>query len=301
MKKKKLNPDKYLILIFFFSLLLNKAVIAQEDSVVKEKVIKLHYYNYNNSMQYLLFETLLKAGKKTEPQKNIAVQLFLDSNTATNLVGQFVTNEEGRAKAFIPPSLKTVWDASPKHRFIAIPDYGDKTAITPTELEITKARITMDTMAEDGVKTITVKVEQLENAKWLPAKDVEMKIGIQRLGGILTAGEAETYTTDSSGTIKVEFKKDSLPGDQKGNIVLIAKVDENDLFGNLITEKNAAWGIPGIEDTHFFDQRTLWTTRFKTPYWLLFMAYSIVIAVWGTLLYLILQFFKIRKLGIIKP
>lgn len=300
MKMKKLKSNKYFFLIFLFSLLFTKVVNAQEDSVVKEKTIKMHYYNSNNSMQYLLFETLLKSGKKTEPQKNITVQIFLDSNNATNLLGKYVTDENGRAKAFLPPSLKTVWDASPKHKFIAVPDYRDNTAMTPTELEIIKARIIMDTSAEEGVKSITVKVEQFENAKWLPAKDVEMKIGIQRMGGILTAGDAETYTTDSSGNIKVEFKKDSLPGDQKGNIVLVAKVDDNEFFGNLITEKNVPWGIPRKLDKTFFDQRTLWTTRFKTPYWLLFMAYSIIIAVWGTLIYLILQLIKIKKLGAVK-
>jgi hypothetical protein len=294
---KKLHPDKCFLLFFFFSLLLNKAVTAQEDSVVKEKIIKLHYVNSNNSMQYLLIETLLKAGKKTEPNKNVTFQLFLDSNSTANLIGKFSSDAEGKAKAFIPPTLKTVWESSAKHKFIAVPDYGDKEEVTPAELEMTKARIILDTSSTDGVRSITVKVDQLENDKWVPAKDVEMRIGIQRLGGILTAGETDTYTTDSSGAVTVEFKKDNMPGDAKGNFVLIAKAEDNDQFGNLIAEKKVQWGIPGQEDTSFFDQRTLWTTRFRTPYWLLFMAYSIVIGVWGTLIYLITRIIKIRKLG----
>jgi hypothetical protein len=300
MKKKKMNPTKYILLFFFFSLLLNKNVIAQEDSVVKEKILKLHYVNSNNSMQYLLVQTLLKAGKKTEPLKNIPVQVFLDSNSEANLIGKLVSDDEGLAKAFIPVTLKTNWDASSKHKFIAVPDFGSKEEVTPTEVEITKARITLDTSSEDGTRSITVMVEKFDNGKWVPVKDVEMKLGIQRLGGILSAGEAETYTTDSSGSVKVEFKKDSMPGDRKGNIVLIAKVDDNDLLGSLIAEKQVLWGVPGKEDNSFFDQRTLWSTRFRTPYWLLFMAYSIVIGVWGTLLYLVSRLIKIRKLGLAK-
>jgi hypothetical protein len=118
------------------------------------------------------------------------------------------------------------------------------------------------------------------------------------MGGILPAGDEETYTTDSTGSVTAEFKKDSLPGDEKGNIVLAAKVEDNDLFGNLLVEKKAPWGIATKPDKNFFDQRTLWSTRFRTPIWLLFMAYSIVIGVWGTIIFLVFQIVKIKKLGI---
>src|SRR5690242_9479464 len=124
-----------------------------------------------------------------------------------------------------------------------------------------------------------------------------MKAGVKRLGGILSGGDEATYTTDSTGTAIIEFKKDSLPGDEKGNIILAAKIEDNDLFGNLQVEKVVPWGKIQKADHSFFEKRTLWTTRFRTPYWLLFIAYTIVLSVWGTLIYLIYQFFKIRKLG----
>lgn len=96
----------------------------------------------------------------------------------------------------------------------------------------------------------------------------------------------------------MEFKRDSLPGDVKGNFILAAKVEDNDQFGNLLVEKAIPWGVTLKPDQSFFNQRTLWSTRFKTPLWLLFMAYSIVIGVWGTIIYLILQIVKIKKLGV---
>ena len=57
-----------------------------------------------------------------------------------------------------------------------------------------------------------------QSGQWIPVNGVEMKIGVERLGGILSAGDDETYTTDSTGTVTTEFKKDSLPGDQHGGI-----------------------------------------------------------------------------------
>ncbi|MFN8246962.1 MAG: hypothetical protein U0T56_11335 [Ferruginibacter sp.] len=89
----------------------------------------------------------------------------------------------------------------------------------------------------------------------------------------------------------------SPPVSRGTNIILMARVDENDQLGYLTVEKAVPWGKITKPTTDFFEQRTLWSTRFRTPYWLLFMAYSIVIAVWGTLIYLFTQFIRLKKLG----
>jgi hypothetical protein len=296
MKKFKYKNCIYLLLPCL--LLISGAITAQDkDSVVSKEVVKLRYFNENNGMQYLLLESTIKTGKKITPQANKVFQLYLDSNKAENLVTKVYTGKDGKAKAFIPPALKTVWEASPKHTFIAVAEATSKEEETSYEFEMAKARLTLDTSSEEGAKSITVLAEQLVDGKWVPAPDVEMKVGMQRLGGILSAGEEETYTSDSSGTVTVEVKRDSLPGDQKGNVVLAARVDDNDSYGNLLVTKTVPWGVVVKPQTDFFDQRTLWSTRFRTPLWLLLMAYAIVIGVWGTIIYLAMQIVKIKKLG----
>jgi hypothetical protein len=263
---------------------------AQEDA--GQEIVKLHYYNSNNSIQYLILESTLKKNKVFTPQKDKTYQIYLDS-AGTNLIAKVKTDAAGKGKAFLPPTLKKTWDASPQHTFIV--KAGDEEIIS--DFIITKAKITIDTLNLDGIKSIVATVFKFENNTWTPAKDVEMKVGIQRHGGVLSAGDEETYTTDSTGSVTAEFKKLNLPGNQKGDITLVAKVEENEFFGNLAAQKSVKWGVPTKVDTHFFEQRTLWTTRFKTPYWLLFMAYSIIIGVWGTLIYLVRQVIKIKKLG----
>ena len=290
---KQMNFNKYNILsISLLFLMQYNICLAQEDSVAASPVVKLHYYNSNNNIQYLLLESNLKKGKVLTPQQNKTYEIYLDS-ADVNLIAKVQTNEHGKAKAIIPPSLKTVWDAKLQHTFIV--KSGDEEVIS--DYVITKAKITLDTVTTDGVKNITASVMKMENNKWTPVKDVEMKIGIERLGGILSAGETPTYTTDSTGSVTVELKRDRLPGDEKGNYILAAKVEDNDQFGNILLEKTVPWGAAIKSDNNFFNLRTLWTTRFKTPYWLLAMAYAIVIGVWGTLIYLVVQIIKIKKLG----
>jgi hypothetical protein len=293
---KKMKQNKYSLLILFVLFVLSSfSAAAQKDSVTAEEVVKLKYYSENNSMQYLLVETMLKKGKKLEPLNNKSFQLYLDSVANENLIGRITTDATGKAKSFLPVGLKQKWDAVPQHTLIAVA-VGKENEIA-AELEITKAKIEIDTSAADGARSITVSVKKYENGEWVPVNEVELKAGIQRLGSILSAGDEATYTTDSTGTVTIEVTRDSLPGDAKGNIILAAKVEDNDLVGNLLIEKTVAWGVPTVYDNNFFKHRTLWSTRFKTPYWLLLMAYSIVISVWGTLIYLVFQLIKIKKLG----
>lgn len=293
MKNMKNNKNLLLLLSLFMLLGVQRSV-AQDKETVKE-MVQLKYFNDNNRVQYLLIESLLRKGKKTEPQPNKTYELYLDSMGSSQLIAKVVTDNTGKAKSFLPAALSDVWKASSKHLFIAV-EPGKEEPIT--ELEISKAKISIDTVPGEEKRNITVLVTKYENEEWLPAPDVELKVGIQRLGGgVLNAGEEETYTTDSTGTVVVELNKDSLPGDEKGNMVLIAKAEDNDQFGNLIIAKTVPWGLRVMTDDHFFHQRSLWATKFHTPLWLLFMAYSIVIGVWGTIIYLVFQIIKIKKLG----
>ncbi|HUM65475.1 MAG TPA: hypothetical protein PLV32_06510, partial [Chitinophagaceae bacterium] len=84
-----------------------------------------------------------------------------------------------KAKTFLPASLKTSWEQGPIHKFIALVPGKDETI----ELVIAKARIQLDTIFEEGVRSVTVNVQKYENGEWLPANEVEMRIGVNRLGG----------------------------------------------------------------------------------------------------------------------
>jgi hypothetical protein len=131
----------------------------------------------------------------------------------------------------------------------------------------------------------------------VPAKEVELKVIVKRMAGSLSVGDAETYTTDSTGTALAEFKRDSIPGDTEGYIIVIARTEDNDTYGNISVEKKLKWGAPFVP-VNTFDKRTLFATRDKSPVWLLFIAYSIAIGVWGTIIYLVTRIAKIRKAGL---
>jgi hypothetical protein len=291
---KRLN--NYRIPFLLTAFIISSAAHTQ-DSVAKQPLLDVNYFSYNNNIPYVQVMARLKQGRKFEPVKGVILKVYLDSISSSLLMTEKgVTDETGKADAAMPPSLQKQWNASAKHKFIAeasgVKEFEGEKAVT----EITKARLLMDTATGSETKNITVTLVALENGKWTPVKDADMKIMIKRLGGNLTVGDEANYTSDSSGTVTAEFKRDSIPGDANGNIVLIATVEDNDNYGNLSVEKTAKWGTPLIYHSTLYE-RSLFATRDKTPIWLLFMAYFIIGIVWGTLIYLVFQIFKIKKLG----
>jgi hypothetical protein len=270
-------------------------VFAQNDK--PELMLNLRHFTENNSVQYLKVQAQLKADNKLKALQDVSVRLYLDSVSKGNLIGTLKTNENGSAQITIPASLKQLWDVSPNHKFIATAKSNPDTEQTTAELEIAKAKIEIDTLNENRARSVTAKILSYNNGEWLPAKDVEVKIGVERLNGNLKIGDEESYTTDSLGQVTGEFKLDSLPAnDKRGNIVLTARVEDNEQFGDLLIEKTVPWG-KYYQHVNTFGQRSLWAARFKAPLWLLFMAYSIVAGVWGVIIFLIIQVFRMKKLG----
>lgn len=295
MKRKNIiNKISLLALVLCLS---GPASLFAQDSTKSALLVNVGYYMNNNKVIYLVANAKTKIDGKFQPVANTTIRLYLDAESDSNFIGKVITDARGNAKAILPPALKTAWDASPTHTLLGISEPTKDFDAATGEITITKTRINIDTASAEGVRSIIVNVTAEKDGAWIPAPDVEMRVGINRLGGILSAGEEETYTTDSSGSVTVEVKKDSLPGDEKGNIVLAAKVEDNDQYGNLLVEKTVPWGIAVQPDKTFFQQRTLWSTRFHTPVWLLLMAYSIVIGVWSTIIYLVIQIVKIKKLS----
>ena len=291
---KRLNHYRIPLLLTAF--IISSAAHTQ-DSLAKQPLLDVNYFSYNNNIPYVQVMARLKQGRKFEPVKGVILKVYLDSISPSLLMTEKgVTDETGKADAAMPPSLQKEWNASAKHTFIAeasgVKEFEGEKAL----MEITKAKLLMDTATGSETKNITVTLVALENGKWTPVKDADMKIMIKRLGGDLTVGDEANYTTDSSGTVTAEFKRDSIPGDANGNIVLIAKVEDNDNYGNLSLEKTAKWGAPLAYHSALYE-RSLFATRDKAPIWLLFMAYFIIGIVWGTLIYLVFQIFKIKKLG----
>ena len=257
--------------------------------------LTLKYFNDNNKTHHLLVQAKSKINGKFQQIEGAAVHFYItgDANKY-NLLGKAVTDDKGEAIIVIPAAAKNEWLKSPNQNFVVVSTVSKMFEEARAELAITKAKLQIDTA--EG-KMITAKIIALADTAWVPIANVDFVVGIKRLGGILNANETQIYTTDSTGLVTAEFKRDSLPGDKNGNLVLIASVIDNDTYGNLTAEMVVPWGAKTVYTTNF-DHRSLFARRGYSPIWLELLAYTIVAAVWFVIIYLLMLIRKIKKLGV---
>ncbi|MES2330321.1 MAG: hypothetical protein V4539_12005 [Bacteroidota bacterium] len=290
MKFLKKNRIVFVVLV---ALLFNNAT-GQESK--PKLLVNLVYHLKDNTFPYVTVFTKSKIGKKFIAVPGISVNVYLGEENEGNLMGTVQTDRFGRGNVAFPVKLLSAWDTASTFKLVAVSVADKAFASAGTEITTTKSKITIDTSWADGARSIAVTVTTKKGNEWLPAKDVETKIIIQRSVGNLSVGDKETYTTDSSGKVSAEFTNKTIPGDADGNIVIIAKTEENELFGSISMERKVKWGAAFMPPDNF-NKRTLFATRGKAPLWLLFLAGSIFVSVWCVIIYLVFQIKKMRKTG----
>jgi hypothetical protein len=289
--------NNYKLLFVFAAAIFCNNVFAQEESKPK-LLIDVVYHLIDNKIPYVTIYTKSKIEKKFVAVPNITVKVFLGEESDANLLGTTQTNEKGRGFVSFPVGVKTVWDSLSQFKIIATSVANKQFESSSNEASLTKAKIFIDTLNVDGVRSLVATVKAKTGNEWLPVKDVETKLIVKRSVGNLSVGDAETYTTDSTGQATAEFKKTGIPGDNEGNIFIVAKTEESELYGSLSIEEKVKWGSGYINESNDFNRRTLFATRDKAPIWLLLLAGSIFVTVWATIVYLIKQILKIKKVGL---
>jgi hypothetical protein len=287
------NPHKIIIFILFMLGFSFSKAIAQDEAPKSKPVISVKYFVSTKQLPFLEVNTQTKTGRLLEALPNIPVTLYFGEEAPENLIGKTTTGFFGKSKVYFTPQFKSKWDSLNEFTFTAS---SDSLGIS-SEVIIKKAALFIDTTNEDGVRSVKAILKEKKGAEWVAVPETEMKLRIKRLTGNLSVGDDETYTSDSSGYAIAEFKRDSIPGDEKGNIILLAKVEDNENYGNLEAEQLAHWGKASSLENHFW-HRSLWSTGNRAPYWLLTLAIGIIVGIWGTIIYLVFQMFKIKKLGV---
>jgi hypothetical protein len=288
--------NRALILYLLFSFTICGTSFSQ-DSAKNKLILNLTYYNDNGHLQWLKADAKVKINGKFQQLPGIPLSFYINSVSPANLLKKSTTNQKGQAVVFIPPSAKDEWTKSAKHHFFVVADSSATSEAAESTFDLTKARINIDTAADK--KIIATLVESTDKG-WQAVPGVDLTIGVKRMGSDLNVTSSPTYTTDSLGQASADFAIAGLPGDSLGNIILVARVLDNDVFGNLAYEKQVPWGVPPVFQSTF-NERSLFARRGMSPRWLNIMAWSIIIVVWFIIIWLFVQIGKLKKLGSRQP
>lgn len=152
-----------------------------------------------------------------------------------------------------------------------------------------EAEITLSFETVDSVNVCKAMV----TSEGKPVFEVPVNLSVKRLYSNLPIGDA--ITTDETGVATFEFPNDIPSPDGKLTIFANIKDDENYLDTETSGEVN--WGTIVASDNSNLDERSVAGGRSKAPYVFIVGSLIAIGLVWGTLVYAILQLFKIKKLG----
>lgn len=150
-----------------------------------------------------------------------------------------------------------------------------------------ETKIDLTLKVQDSVRYCNVKVMNADTA----VKNITLKFYVKRLFSLLPITEV---TTDENGLAESVFPND-LPGDSLGNLIVVAKITEDDNYGTVETSSVINWGLKPKNHKEESGLRSLSAARDKAPMYLIFVSNTIIIGIWGTLIYVFLQLFKIKK------
>ncbi len=209
------------------------------------------------------------------------------TDSAENALGFVITDRSGVAVLNVKEK-QIVTDKEGKFHFKAL--FSGNKQMDPAEEEVIfkRAKLMITPVKADSSLSAMLKLVDLSTGTETPVPEATMGLYVSRLFNPLKIGEG---TTDENGEATVEVPA-NLPGDAKGNINLLAKIDENELYGNLETSIVQKWGIP-VSDKLKTMPRTLWSAH--PPIWMLVTFIVLMVAVWGHYIVIVFELFRLRK------
>jgi mono/diheme cytochrome c family protein len=126
-----------------------------------------------------------------------------------------------------------------------------------------------------------------------PAEGVELALFTNRYFGKLKLGESKTTNAQGEAFFDVP---EGLPGNEKGELTLQAKVVDTDTYGDVLASGVFAAGEPSNKPG-LTEKRAMWNVGSKAPWWIS-LAYPLgVLAVLGTIGYILLLLKKVYSQG----
>ncbi len=276
-----------LISVWFFSMG-SQNLYAQKAK--KNKVrLNVQYVKVMGGEAYFNIKASSKVKKKNIKVSNINLSIFNVIEDEKILLGKSKTNSKGESKFVLKNSYASQADSSHTFNFL-ITFKGNKSyKKAKKKISFIDANIEAKIITKDSVNYITATLFDANSNS--PIIDESLTVQVQRLFNPLRIGE-EFNNTDDNGKILVPIEE-GIPG-VDGNLALEVVLNDSDDYGTIKAIVNAPIGTVIIDESTF-DQRTMWSPRNKTPIFLLIFPNLLIIGIWGFIVYLIINLFKLSK------
>lgn len=268
---------------------------TDSDSGKGEASIELRYTEANNKTKMLEATVKTKVEGSWQGVDGISVKFYRNEATPEQLLGTVTSNDKGLAMLILPEGEEKHASATFEYTYIAALENSEQFEDTEEEVTVAESSFNMTLEEEDSVRQVRISLTAMDaEGNEAPAGEVEVSLYVQRLFGLLPLSD-DPETTDEEGEVVAEFPAD-IPGDTAGNLIIVAKIEDHERFGNLEFRRKINWGIPLVIDPAE-NARQLWSSRANAPIYLIVIVNSMLIGIWGVIFYIIYQAYRISRIG----
>ena len=251
--------------------------------------LKAQYVKIMDSVSYIDIVATSKVEKENVKVSNIEIVVFNELEEERIELGKIMTNHKGESRFVIENLTSIQTDSSSTYNLLFSFKGNETFKRAKKGISFKNAEITAKIVVKDSINYMqAILTESDEN---IPLVEQDLTIQVQRLFGPLILGD-EFNSTDVDGTIFVPVEE-GIPG-VDGNLTFEVVLNDSDDYGTVKALINSSIGIPFVNESTF-NERTMWSTRDKTPIFLLIFPNLLIIGIWGLIIYLFVNLFKISK------
>jgi len=286
-KERKKSDAAITGMIILFMMVAAPRIMAQEGESIPT-VLKLGYF-HADSAQNLTATLLAKIEGRYLPVPEMEVTFKYLQGTSEKEMGKSLTSEQGTTTFTIPSDIFSTGGDKGIYTFEASFSPKDKYNKASARTSIKPLKMELSFFQQEDVKMVNVKAfELIKEDQWAPVEDLEVQFYVPRTFSLLKVGKA----TLTNGSASLEFPT-TIPGNQLGYLAIVAKIEDNESYGNVEVSGAINWGKPlppvkvirrGLGDTN-------------APLWMVYTLIVLLSLVWFHYMYIIYSVFRIRHLG----
>ena len=277
------------IFLVFLSVFFITSGFSQE--VEKAKVrLKADYVKVMGGEVYFNINASAKVNDENIKVPDLDLTIYNEVGDEKIKLGEAKTDVNGDGKLVLE-SLNSIKPDSTNTYNVSISFKGnDSFKRASKSLSFRDATIEAKLITEDSINYISATL--IDNSIDSLIVGALLRVQVQRLFKPLKIGE-EYNITDDDGTVVVTIPE-GIPGED-GNLIVEVVLYESDAFGTVKALVQAPVGSVKVVDESTFNQRTMWSPRNKTPLFMLIFPNLLILGIWGFIIYLFINLFKIAK------
>ncbi len=275
-----------LVSVFFVSTAFQNLNAQTKKNKVR---LKADYVKIMDGEMYLNISASSKINKKNIKISGIELTVLNEINDENHILGKVITNIKGETKFLLKGINSITPDSTSTYNLIVLFKGNDTIKKAKKSVSFKNAEIRAKHIIKDRINYITASLIDTNTTN--PISNESLDVQVQRLFNPLKIGDEFNYT-DENGTIIIPVE-DGIPG-INGELIFEVVLSDSDLYGTIKAIFETSIGSPIVNESTY-EQRTLWAPRNKTPLFILIFANLLIIGMWGTIIYLITNLFKIKK------